>query len=240
MALSRPQPTQSTHSQLPELSPPQHISSPSPNPSQPSVEPKSPRSSATDVFAAAPSTSTRHSNISKHYSSSPSKQPRSGLFSLAALARDKTTSAIANFSEPSIRSQRSSSSLYLSAQSSPTTSTLTLNTAHSPTSIDSLIAPSTEPLLYEPQLTIKPAHHRFSHTRSDTINSTASRSSLLETDPPSQAYSDTAANTTPPVLQAPLGHYNKMHQTSSRLLRMTTDDRPFTRVGYQINIHGLY
>jgi hypothetical protein len=236
MALSQSQPqlNHSTHSQLPELSPPQRISSrtPSPQKTKISVELRSPPL-PTDVVAAAPATSTRHSNHSKYpSSSSPSKQTRSGLFSFAALAREKTSNALANLSEPSIRSQRSSNSLYHSAQSSPTTSTLSLNTAHSPTSIDSLIV-SNEPQLYEPQLANRLIRPRISHTRSETLNSTASCQSLLEdTDPPSQAYTNTASNTTPPVVQAPVGQQNKMHQTSSRLLRMTTDDRPFTRVSH--------
>jgi hypothetical protein len=53
---------------------------------------------------------------------------------------------------------------------------------------------------------------------------------LLETDPPSQAYSNTATDTPAPITFGSQGNHNKMHQTSSRLLRMTSDDRPFTRV----------
>ncbi|TPX10469.1 uncharacterized protein E0L32_008519 [Thyridium curvatum] len=45
--------------------------------------------------------------------------------------------------------------------------------------------------------------------------------------PPSQPYTDTDPNRPPPVLLPRLD--NKMHQTSSRLLRMTDDDRPFTK-----------
>jgi hypothetical protein len=37
----------------------------------------------------------------------------------------------------------------------------------------------------------------------------------------------------------PQGNHNKMHQTSSRLLRMTSDDRPFTRVStIEAELHG--
>lgn len=45
--------------------------------------------------------------------------------------------------------------------------------------------------------------------------------------PPSQAYNDTDPSQPPPVRVVRLS--NKMHQTSSRLLRMTDDDRPFTK-----------
>ena len=47
-------------------------------------------------------------------------------------------------------------------------------------------------------------------------------------DPPSRPYSQTDPHGTPPI-QIPRVD-NKMHQTSSRLLRMTDDDRPFTKV----------
>ncbi|RWA12616.1 hypothetical protein EKO27_g2482 [Xylaria grammica] len=46
-------------------------------------------------------------------------------------------------------------------------------------------------------------------------------------DPISTPYSETDANQPPPILLS--GRESKMHQTSSRLLRMTDDDRPFTR-----------
>jgi hypothetical protein len=68
------------------------------------------------------------------------------------------------------------------------------------------------------------------HTKSGTLNSATARQSLLETDPPSQAYSNTATDTPAPIQLPRSDHSNKMHQTSSRLLRMTSDDRPFTRV----------
>lgn len=46
--------------------------------------------------------------------------------------------------------------------------------------------------------------------------------------PPSQPYSETDPSRPEPTLVGRLD--NKMHQTSSRLLRMTDDDRPFTKV----------
>jgi hypothetical protein len=165
--------------------------------------------------------------------STSSKQSRSGLFTLAALARDKTSSAIANLSEPSIRTRSSTNSLYRTAQSSPTSitsPTIYSNTrgAQSPDSLGSTLD------LPQPQATPSTSPH--SRTQS-TFNS---RQSLLETNPPSQAYSDTASNTPPPISFVPGRNNSKMHQTSSRLLRMTDDERPFTRVSLTLTWNTLY
>ncbi|KAK0102893.1 hypothetical protein ONS95_000912 [Cadophora gregata] len=153
-----------------------------------------------------------------------SKQNRGGLFSLAALALDKTSSAIASFSEPSIRNRASTGSLYRTAQNSPTrepnNSSTSAHTATRHNSTRDNSNPST-------------SHHDIStptafHNRSETLNTVTTRKSLLETNPPSQAYSNTASDTPAPIV-LPQSNFNKMHQTSSRLLRMTSDDRPFTR-----------
>ncbi|KAF4126535.1 hypothetical protein GMORB2_0271, partial [Geosmithia morbida] len=47
--------------------------------------------------------------------------------------------------------------------------------------------------------------------------------------PISKPYSETDPNTPPPIKVRPGDISGKMHQTSSRLLRMTDDDRPFTK-----------
>ncbi|KAH9222171.1 regulator of G protein signaling domain-containing protein [Leptodontidium sp. 2 PMI_412] len=153
-----------------------------------------------------------------------SKQNRGGLFSLAVLARDKTSSAIASFSEPSIRNRQSSGSLYRSAQSSPTTEPNNNNINSQSDTRDNSIKDNSNS---------STGHHNIStpttsHNRSETLNTNTLRNSLLETDPPSQAYSNTASDTLAPIVLPP-ANFNKMHQTSSRLLRMTSDDRPFTR-----------
>lgn len=198
-------------------------------PSAPDKPAPSPRSSLHN-----PSKSSRQSNNHKHRQStasasattSSSKQSRAGLFTLA---RERTSNALASFaSEPTIRSRPSSNSLYPSPQSSPTTS---LNNSSS-------LSQSVE--------SQKGAQDFTEHSRTSSSNISAStpprsksesqyppsiqRQSLLETDPPSQAYTDTTADKAPRIESVPSGNYNKMHQTSSRLLRMTTDDRPFTRV----------
>jgi hypothetical protein len=51
---------------------------------------------------------------------------------------------------------------------------------------------------------------------------------LVLGDPPSQPYSETDPSLPEPTHLPRFD--NKMHQTSSRLLRMTDDDRPYTKV----------
>jgi hypothetical protein len=185
--------------------------------------------------------SNRQINNFKHrqstLSTSSSKQNRGALFTLAALARDKTSNAIASLSEPSIRPRPSSGSLYRSAQSSPTA--LSNNSNNLPRATDSQTSAQNNTIFHNSNET---SPSTLTHTRSETLNPTSTRQSLLETDPPSQAYSNTAADTPAPIVLPSTGNQNKMHQTSSRLLRMTSDDRPFTRVssGLQERCMGRY
>jgi hypothetical protein len=158
-------------------------------------------------------------------STSSTKQNRGALSTLAALARDKTSNAIASFSEPSIRTRPSSGSLYRSAQSSPTFPSNNTNSLPRSADLQTSIQDNTSS-----HNSNSTSPSTLKHTRSETLNSATTTQLLLETDPPSQAYSDTATDTPAPIVLPPPGNYNKMHQTSSRLLRMTSDDRPFTRV----------
>ena len=236
MALSQPSPSPSpSHPNLPQVSVDRldhHLSlqtvSPAPALQDNTIVQSSPvLADASSPGGTLNDLSNRQINNLRHHqstlSTSSSKQNRGTLFALAALARDKTTNAIASLSEPSVRSRPSSGSLYRTAQSSPTAASN--NSSSLPRSADShtSIQGNTSP------------HHSSNtssstHTRSATRYSSAARQSLLETDPPSQAYSNTAADTPAPIKLTRSEHGNKMHQTSSRLLRMTSDDRPFTRV----------
>jgi hypothetical protein len=164
-------------------------------------------------------------------STSSTRQNRGALSTLAALARDKTSYAIASLSEPSIRQRPSSSSLYRSAQSLPTSPWNNSNSL--PRSADSQAISQDNTSLHNNNSSLPST---VKHTRSDTLNSATSTQLLLETNPPSQAYSNTATDTPAPILLATPGNYSKMHQTSSRLLRMTSDDRPFTRVSPGLHI----
>ncbi|KFY73570.1 hypothetical protein V499_06330 [Pseudogymnoascus sp. VKM F-103] len=135
-------------------------------------------------------------------STTSSRSSRTNLLTFAALARDKTTSAIANFSDPVTRAQVSRK-----------------NSHNRRTAGDSEKSPERKS---DSSRSIPPQAKE-----SQSIIATP-RPGLQDTEPPSQSYEDTDANTpTPRKVGAP--EQSTMHQTSSRLLRMTEDDRPFTR-----------
>ncbi|KAL7627843.1 AMSH/STAMBP protein ubiquitin specific-protease [Parahypoxylon ruwenzoriense] len=142
------------------------------------------------------------------------KNPKSGgLFAFAAAAIDKT---IANISEPTIRSRSSASALgRLSvALDSPTSSE---NSSSDKSRIRSFSSNSSNP---------------SSPFLSGSIPDAKRSSQVSLKDPISKPYSETDSSRPPPILVR--GLENKMHQTSSRLLRMTDDDRPFTRVSWKV------
>ncbi|KAI5868283.1 RGS-domain-containing protein [Durotheca rogersii] len=135
-------------------------------------------------------------------------QKSGGLFALAAAAIDRT---IANISEPTIRSRPSASAL----------SRLSI-ALDSPVSSDNS------------------SSDKSSRIRSFSSNSSSASTPFVSPipdaklssqvslkDPISKPYSETDPSRPPPIILP--GLENKMHQTSSRLLRMTDDDRPFTR-----------
>ncbi|KAH8654180.1 hypothetical protein BGZ61DRAFT_573479, partial [Ilyonectria robusta] len=121
---------------------------------------------------------------------------------------DRTQNAIATISEPSIRYRQSNSTL----------SRLSLLPSSNPSS-----EPSSPDRKY-----------RFKSASNQSLLSSSNLDSALASQAPtanhrlSQPYATTDPNQPPPI-KAPPATANKMHQTSSRLLRMTDDDRPFTR-----------
>ncbi|KAI1102775.1 RGS-domain-containing protein [Jackrogersella minutella] len=154
----------------------------------------------------------RQHHISASTGSAPiiARNPKSGgLFAFAAAAIDKT---IANISEPTIRSRPSASALSrLSVVlDSPTTSENSNSDKSS--RIRSFSSNSSGPTTPSVQ---------------GTLSDAKPSSQLSLKDPISKPYSETDASRPPPILLP--GLENKMHQTSSRLLRMTDDDRPFTK-----------
>ncbi|KAK2626312.1 hypothetical protein QTJ16_004574 [Diplocarpon rosae] len=174
-----------------------------------------------------PSSLHRHRQSTFPFVAAP-KLNRASLFTLATLARDRTSSAIASLSEPSIRRRASIGGSLRTAQShSASDPPQTRSSSSQPESRDNTRSKeqtraargdSSSPLR-------TPSPHRGAEAQNaDTLASPLSR----ETNPPSQAYADTLSDTPAPV-RWPLALHNKMHQTSSRLLRMTEDDRPFTR-----------
>lgn len=130
----------------------------------------------------------------------------SGIFAFAAAALDRTQIAFANISEPSIRPRASNGAL----------SRLSL-----------LASPSSEPASPER------VHKLRSSSNQSLLSNYNSDGKLAQSatanNPPSQPYSATDPNRPQPI-RFPSSSSNKMHQTSSRLLRMTDDERPFTKV----------
>jgi hypothetical protein len=133
----------------------------------------------------------------------------SGIFALAAAALDRTQNAIATISEPSIRPRHSNSTL----------SRLSLLSSSNPNS---------EPSSPDRKHRLKSASNQ-SLLASANLDSAIASQAPTTINPPSLPYSTTDPNLPPPIKSSPVTA-NKMHQTSSRLLRMTDDDRPFTKV----------
>ncbi|ESZ95586.1 hypothetical protein SBOR_4023 [Sclerotinia borealis F-4128] len=191
-----------------------------------------------------PRTSNNTSSNKQHRQSTSCslRQNRSGLFNLALLARNKTSNAL--------RSRHSSSHI-LDSSTDQITPLKRINNNRSK-SEESIIAASKKE---HTDTGCSSSSSSFSQTPTSTSTSTSTltstststttktipeyapptdflsrRQSLLGSNTPSQAYSNTAADT-PPLIHSHHRTINssKMHQTSSRLLRMTSDDRPFTR-----------
>jgi GTPase-activating protein SST2 len=198
-----------------------------------------PRPSIADLPTAtvSPTDSDRQATFKNRQSTqsttSSNKANRTGLFTLAALARDKTSSAIASFTDPTIRTRSSSGNL---ARQSASSSSIAIpsspKTGRTSTTQDDDI-PKHQETPEVPRAstsTLSPTQNSRSQPSRGSSPS-GQRQSLLDTDPPSQSYDTTDTNTPSPINFVPQSNYNKMHQTSSRLLRMTDDERPFTRVG---------
>ncbi|KAI0970640.1 regulator of G protein signaling domain-containing protein [Xylaria arbuscula] len=166
-----------------------------------------PPASTGSVATVPPKTSFAPSSKS---STSPRTQKPAGLLAFAAAALDRTISIRA---EPVARYPRSSSSL------------------------DRLSVALDSPASSNESTTLDKSAKGRVLTRGSSVSSTpvlpsfptdTSRSSYaILKDPIATPYSETDASHPPPILQSTIE--NKMHQTSSRLLRMTDDDRPFTR-----------
>lgn len=127
-------------------------------------------------------------------------QKAGGIFSYAAAAIDRT------FSDPKIRHRQSASRLSVGPDL--------------PSS--SVDQPSPNASRRNRASTLLPGSPSSSKTLQ---NAQAPDTSLLKT-PPSFPYAATDPGCPLPVYLSPA---SKMHQTSSRLLRMTDDDRPFTK-----------
>lgn len=159
------------------------------------------------------------SHYRAHHSSSPStssvprNQRSGGLFAFAAAAIDRTQNAFSNISDQKVRPRQSLSRLSIGPDPQSPTSDLSPDKAQYRTSSNRSSSSLT-------LLGTQSPDSRF-----------PSQSNLVK-DPPSQPYSETDRSHPPPILLPRID--NKMHQTSSRLLRMTDDDRPFTKVSWTL------
>ncbi|KAG5976340.1 hypothetical protein E4U55_007407 [Claviceps digitariae] len=158
----------------------------------------------------------------------------SSLFNRAAAAFDRTQSAFAAKSEPVVRSRQSSSAL---ARLSLTSASALNNNHHHHHHHSEPSGPNTTTKLSGARL----AAATNSNSSSSSLGSSSAASSKVDIrvvnpsapaaagarDLPSQRYSETDSSLPAPIRST--GSDKKMHQTSSRLLRMTDDDRPFTR-----------
>ncbi|KAK7427437.1 hypothetical protein QQZ08_006043 [Neonectria magnoliae] len=204
-----------TLSHPPRPTDPQSASAPSPSDT---LSQRSSTSSPSTVTAAATSAASlgtttavppAHPHSHRHTVSVSRLNQRSStsIFALAAAALDRTQNAIATISEPSIRPRPSNSTL------SRLSLLPTSNSSSEPSSPD--------------------RKHRLKSASNQSLLSSANLDGALASQgsanhPLSQPYA-TADPNQPPPFKAPPATANKMHQTSSRLLRMTDDDRPFTR-----------
>ena len=133
-----------------------------------------------------------------------------GLLSLATAALDRTHNALANISDPVLRHRPSNPALVRLSRGSGFFSSKSDGPSH------------------HKNLSIRSVSSQSLPTSGILDARTSPQSPLVLEDPPSQRYSETDDHHPLPIrVVAP---ENTMHQTSSRLLRMTPDDRPFTRV----------
>lgn len=143
-----------------------------------------------------------HHAVSASTSSLPRIASRRSSGGILSRAKDRTQSAFASISEPVLRPRQSNPGL---ARFTHGESLAPANRV--PTATTAASPPSKSP-------------------SSDSLSS--GEYIVAGRNPPSQAYVDTDASHPLPFRQT--RGEPKMHQTSSRLLRMTDDDRPYTRV----------
>ncbi|KAL8969042.1 MAG: hypothetical protein Q9183_002183 [Haloplaca sp. 2 TL-2023] len=153
--------------------------------------------------------------------SSTSRQHR---YSLAALAREKTNHALANFS---LRSKPSSQSLHSSSSSSgsPTKVEPSAIVPPAPRTTNHRPAQSDSSQVRLPQADVSKFGDGAGPVTTVQGASTPVTQRVSKERTPSPAGEPSSAPTTRNLQ----GALNKMHQTSSRLLRMTDEERPFTR-----------
>ncbi len=170
-------------------------------------------------FAPTPSRDSEHTTFASYNSA-----PRHNRLSLAAIAREKTTAALANLN---LRSKTSAHSLHSPSSSSGSLSKQAVAPA----------APAERNPANQHPANISPDHTTEISIKQGPLS--PSNLENLPSTPPSHTANSPAAYEPRPSLSLPSTQSllpfkvprapNKMHQTSSRLLRMTDEERPFTR-----------
>ncbi|RFU28280.1 hypothetical protein B7463_g8048, partial [Scytalidium lignicola] len=172
------------------------------SPSSPSSHDHNRSSNSTSTASTASTSNYKHRQATPSISSPSTKSNRPGFFSFGSLTREKGASAIAGFEPSSVRSRSSSSSLYHAATASivsPPPAVLPQSSASS-RSPDSETSPRD---LYEQARAASNTLAALT-TPNPVASATSSRQSLLETNPPSQPYTDTAADQPAPLPFNPL------------------------------------
>lgn len=175
----------------------------------------------------APPITTTYSEATSSPASPPSKNNR---FSIAAIARDKTNTALANLS---LRPKTSTTSLHSSSSSSSSIAKQAQGLALDKSTTREDLVNTTSPDAYTiaekrsgPSLNVNGTRPTGEKPRPN-LPSRGSVSSLSQDRQRilDRSFSPSRGLASPPEQ----GNINKMHQTSSRLLRMTDEERPFTR-----------
>ncbi|KAL9578296.1 MAG: hypothetical protein Q9203_007150 [Teloschistes exilis] len=154
----------------------------------------------------------------------PPSTGRHNRYSLAALAREKTNNALANFS---LRSKPSSQSLHSSSSSSgsPTKFEPPASPPSAQRTSNHRPAPSDTSQFRSVAADVSRPVDRAGPTTIVQSGSSGEGQRFRTERTPSPAQEPESAPTTRNLE----GALSKMHQTSSRLLRMTDEERPFTR-----------
>lgn len=195
----------------------------SPIPTSFSLEPVAETTSSSRPESSSSSSLDRHKSrqqpLIANFTRGELKSQRSGgFFAFAASALDRTQTAIATISDPNLRHKRSLSRLSTSGDFAA------LSRAADPSSPDK--ASRNRPASILPSS----SSVNLFGTSSQGARIAGSQPAPTQQAPYSKPYSKTDASLPPPLLLP--RHNNTMHQTSSRLLRMTDDDRPFTKVSH--------
>ena len=176
-----------------------------------------------------PSPATSSTNSSRQGSQPPTAtgapHSRQHRLSLATLARDKTSSAFANLasrSNPAIPSLHTSSSISNLSEKRTAASTAACGSGAFP----SLEVQRSPPRAQDSSARADPLRQSESTQRSGGGGAPIG----VDQRPPHHQSQSSSRNPAFSPGHTPQGSFNKMHQTSSRLLRMTDEERPFTRV----------